>query len=72
MLMLAETYKALVAAGVSADQAEKAAAELAGYESRFVAIDTRFATLESTQRLHSWMLTYLIIVVTTLAFKAFS
>lgn len=64
-LMLAETYKALLEAGASEEQASKAASELAGYENRLI-------TIESTQRVHSWMLTYLIVVVTTLAFKMFS
>jgi hypothetical protein len=39
-LMLAETYKAFLAAGAGEEQAAKAAAELAGYDSRVAQIDT--------------------------------
>jgi hypothetical protein len=39
-LMLAETYKAFLAAGAGEEQAAKAAAELAGYDARVAQIDS--------------------------------
>jgi phage shock protein A len=46
-LMLAKTYAAFKAAGVSDDDAQAAAEELADYESRLGAIDTRLARVET-------------------------
>jgi hypothetical protein len=64
-LVLSEVRRAFIIAGVDEAQAEKAAAEIAGYENRFNAI-------ESTQRLHSWMLAYLVTLLTGIAIKLFA
>jgi hypothetical protein len=47
---LGELEDALKEAGASPEKARAAAAAIAGYENRF-------SSIESTQRLHSWMLT---------------
>jgi len=44
--MLSKTYDALIAAGAPDDKARAAAEELAGYESRFVKIETDLAVLK--------------------------
>jgi hypothetical protein len=48
-IMMAELYAALREAGASDDKAAKAAQEAAAYENRL-------ARIESTQRLHTWIL----------------
>jgi hypothetical protein len=45
-VMLSKTYDALIAAGAPDDKARAAAEELAGYESRFVKIETDLAVLK--------------------------
>ena len=45
-VMLSKTYDALVAAGAPEDKARAAAEELAGYESRFVKIETVLAVIK--------------------------
>jgi chromosome segregation ATPase len=45
-IMLGKTYAAFKAAGVSDEQAEAAAEELAGYETRLASIDNRLASLD--------------------------
>jgi hypothetical protein len=45
-IMLSKTYDALIAAGAPDDKARAAAEELAGYESRFVKIETDLAVLK--------------------------
>jgi hypothetical protein len=45
-VMLSKTYDALVAAGAPEEKARAAAEELAGYESRFVKIETDLAVLK--------------------------
>jgi hypothetical protein len=44
--MLSKTYDALIAADAPDDKARAAAEELAGYESRFVKIETDLAVLK--------------------------
>jgi hypothetical protein len=63
-LMLLETYKALLAAGVSEEQAEKAASELASYESRL-------AKIASDLNLLKWMVGFILVITTTLLLKSF-
>lgn len=48
--MIKEVFETFRAANVSDDKAMAAAEAIAGYENRF-------AKIESTQRLHGWMLT---------------
>lgn len=64
-LMLGQLYSALKGAGASEEDARAAASEVAGYENRL-------ATIEATQRLHSWMLGTLLAVCLTILFKVFS
>jgi len=51
MLMLGRLYTALRAANVPDDKARDAAEEIAAYENRV-------ASIESTLRLHTWILTF--------------
>jgi hypothetical protein len=64
-VMLSRTYDALLAAGAPEDKARAAAEELAGYESRFVKIETDLAVLK-------WMLGVVIAGVASLVIKAFA
>ena len=63
-VMLSKTYDALVAAGAPEEKARAAAEELAGYESRFVKIETDLAVLK-------WMVGVVIAGVASLIIKAF-
>jgi hypothetical protein len=63
-VMLSRTYDALIAAGSPEDKARAAAEELAGYESRFVKIETDLAVLK-------WMLGFVMAGVLSLVIKAF-
>ena len=63
-VMLSRTYDALIAAGSPEDKARAAAEELAGYESRFVKIETDLAVLK-------WMLGFVMAGVVSLVIKAF-
>jgi len=63
--MLSKTYDALIAAGAPEDKAREAAEELAGYESRFVKIETDLAVLK-------WMVGVVIAGVASLIIKAFA
>jgi hypothetical protein len=64
-VMLSRTYDALIAAGAPEDKARAAAEELAGYESRFVKIETDLAVLK-------WMVGVVIAGVASLIIKAFA
>lgn len=64
-LMLSETYKALLEAGASEEQATKAASELASYESRL-------AKIESDLGLLKWMVGFNLALSTAVVFKLFS
>ena len=64
-VMLSRTDDALLAAGAPEEKARAAAEELAGYESRFVKIDTDLAVLK-------WMLGVVIAGVASLVIKAFA
>ena len=48
-------YRAFVVAGVPEEQAQKAAEELAGYESRFGSMDGRLAKIEGELATLRWM-----------------
>ena len=64
-VMLSKTYDALIAAGAPDDKARAAAEELAGYESRFVKIETDLAVLK-------WMVGVNLAASLSLAIKAFA
>jgi hypothetical protein len=64
-VMLSKTYDALVAAGAPEDKARAAAEELAGYESRFVKIETVLAVIKR-------MLGVVIAGAASLVIKAFA
>ena len=64
-VMLSKTYDALVAAGAPEEKARAATEELAGYESRFVKIETDLAVLK-------WMVGVVIAGVASLIIKAFA
>jgi hypothetical protein len=64
-LMLAKTFAAFKAAGVSDAEATAASEEIAGYENRLARIETDLAVMK-------WMLAVLIAGVATLVIKAFS
>jgi hypothetical protein len=64
-VMLSKTYDALLAAGAPEDKARAAAEELAGYESRFVKIETDPAVIK-------WMLGVVVAGVASLVIKAFA
>ena len=64
-VMLSKTYDALLAAGAPEDKARAAAEELAGYESRFVKIETVLAVIKR-------MLGVVIAGVASLVIKAFA
>lgn len=63
-VMLEKLYRALRAANVPEEEATAAATELAGYE-------TRFSAIEGTQKLHTWMLGTIIALLVTVMFKVF-
>jgi len=50
-VMISEVYDALKEAGASEEKARKAAEAVASFEHRF-------SNIESTQRLHTWILTF--------------
>jgi hypothetical protein len=64
-VMPSRTYDALLAAGAPEEKARAAAEELAGYESRFVKIETDLPVLK-------WMLGVVIAGVASLVIKAFA
>jgi len=64
-VMLSKTYDALVAAGAPEDKARAAAEELAGYESRFVKIESDLAVIKR-------MLDVVVAGVASLVIKAFA
>ena len=64
-VMLSKTYDALIAAGAPDDKARAAAEELAGYESRFVKIETDLAVLK-------WMVGVNLAASLSLVIKAFA
>jgi hypothetical protein len=64
-IMLAKTYAAFKAAGVSESEATAAAEEIAGYENRLAKIETDLAVIK-------WMLGVLIAGVAALLIKAFA
>ena len=64
-VMLSKTYDALLAAGAPEDKARAAAEELAGYESRFVKIETVLAVIKR-------MLGVVVAGVASLVIKAFA
>ena len=63
-IMLSSLYDALVEGGTSKESARKAAEEVASF-------DTRMHRIESTMRLHTWMLGIIIAVVISLVTKSF-
>ena len=63
--MLSKTYDALIAADAPDDKARAAAEELAGYESRFVKIETDLAVLK-------WMVGVNLAASLSLVIKAFT
>jgi hypothetical protein len=58
-LQLGALRDALIEAGASAETAGKAAEELAGYENQL-------AKIESTLKVHTWMLSLILIVLVSL------
>ena len=64
-IMLSSLYDALVEGGTSKENARKAAEEVASF-------DTRMHRIESTMRLHTWMLGIIIAGVISLVTKSFS
>ena len=62
--MIKEVYDAFRAANVPDQQAAAAAEAIAGYENRF-------AHIESTQRLHSWMLSVNTALLVTILLQLF-
>jgi Flp pilus assembly protein TadB len=81
--MISEIYDALKEAGASEEKARRAAEVLASHENRFTHVDRALDTLDrkldresaelkSSQRLHSWMLGYLVLVTTTLLWRVFT
>jgi hypothetical protein len=53
--MIAEVYDALIEAGASQEKARKAAEAIAGYESRFAALDMRLERMDGKITMLSWM-----------------
>jgi hypothetical protein len=81
--MISEIYDALREAGASEEKARKAAEAIAGYENRFgdvrqgldrldAKIDREITEVRATQRLHSWMLGYIVLIITTLLWRVFT
>jgi hypothetical protein len=58
--MIAEVYDALLEAGASQEKARKAAEAIAGYETRFAAIEVRLERMDGKITLLSWMVGVLI------------
>jgi hypothetical protein len=58
-LQLGALRDALIEAGASAEKAGKAAEELAGYENQL-------AKIESTLKVHTWMLSLILVVLVSL------
>ena len=82
-MMISEVYDALREAGASEEKARKAAEAIAGYENCFgdvrygldrldAKIDREIAEVRATQRLHSWMLGYIVLIITTLLWRVFT
>lgn len=63
-VMMAKLYDALIAGGTPPEKAIAAAEESASYE-------TRFADVQSTLRLHSWILTFNTAMLLALVGKVF-
>jgi hypothetical protein len=69
--MSSELYDALLAAGAPEDKARAAAVAVADFQTRSTELRLEFADVRSTQRLHSWMLGFLIAISVATLFKAF-
>lgn len=63
-LQLGALREALLEAGASAEKADKAAEEAAGYEARLAAIDTRLTLL-------SWMVGFNLLMTTGVLWRVF-
>jgi hypothetical protein len=70
-LMMGSLYEALKEGGASDTKAKAAAEEVAGYEGRFAEMRDRFAKVEATQRLHSWMLGVNTALLIAILFRVF-
>ena len=64
-LMLGQLYQALKSAGASEDEAQKAASEVAGYDTRLSKIETDLAVLK-------WMVGSVMAMCMAIVFKVFS
>jgi antibiotic biosynthesis monooxygenase (ABM) superfamily enzyme len=61
-LQLGALRDALIEAGASADKADKAAEELAGYEDRFTGVEQKLTALEGKVNLLTWMVGFNLIL----------
>ena len=61
-VMLGNLYRALVTAGAPDEDAQKAAEEVAGFESRLAGIDSRVTLLQ-------WMVGFNLVLTTAIAIK---
>jgi hypothetical protein len=64
-LMLGSLYDALISGGIAKDKAQKAAEEVAGYETRLAAIEARLTLL-------TWMVGIVIAGIIALLLRSFT
>lgn len=70
--MISEVYDALRDAGATEQKARAAAEALAGYENRFVSIETKLAELRGHLKLVQWMLGFNLALTLSVLFKLFA
>jgi hypothetical protein len=71
-LQLGALRDALIEAGASSEKADKAAEELAAYESRFTSFDRQFTEVRGELGLHRWMLGFNIAMTIAILWRVFS
>jgi hypothetical protein len=71
-MIIFEVYEAFKEAGVSEEKAQKAAAVLANYESRFATLDNKITILDGKVNLLTWMVTFNLFMTVATLWKVFS
>lgn len=71
-LQLGALRAALIEAGASAEKAEKAAEELAGYENRFDGLERRLTELDGKANLLTWMVGFNLVMTVAMLWRVFA
>jgi len=71
-LQLGALREALIDAGASQDKADKAAEELAGYESRFDGVETKLVALDGRVSLLTWMVGFNLAMTLAVLWRVFA